>query len=341
MTGKQHINDAQPLTVDQHFSDLMSDTSVIDETPKEFRRDELPDWYDGELFKAGQNYIARNLMGVVASSAAGILAVLVIPSILRILVWTKKSGTPCTAFTRYLETILHAHNLYVSDIDDPNSRFWKSINVIRYMHSTSSRRCRNAGIGEITHRDMVLTQFGFMGYALIAPEKLGLTNEKEGREGINHFWRVVGHAIGISDNLNICRKNEVETTDLCKRLVNEVFRPRMKNFPENFPKMADALLDGMWYINPTLNHDAMMSFWYDLSGLTYEKPLGFVSTFSYVYNSCTMYLMATPYIGFFVRSGFNYSLTFNYWLLEHWQILAWIRFGKQQSKIHLCPKRKV
>ncbi|XP_015109719.1 uncharacterized protein LOC107036323 [Diachasma alloeum] len=341
MTRREHINEAQPATIDQHFSDLINDTSVIDETPRELKKDDLPDWYDEKLFKAGQNYVCKNLMAISLGAMSGLLAVLVIPSILKILVWTKKSGSACTAFTRYLQTQLHVHHLYVSDINDPNSRFWKSINVIRHVHSTSSRRSRNAGMGGITHRDMALTQFGFMGYALIAPEKLGLTNEKEGREGFTHLWRVVGHSLGISDHLNICRKNEAETTKLCRKLINEVFGPKIKNYPEKFPEMADALIDGLWCANPALNYDSMMNFWYDLSGLRYDKPLGFASKLNYAYRSCIIYLIGTPYIGFFVRNGFNYYLSFTYWLLERWRVLAWIRFGKEQSKIQLFPKEAI
>ncbi|XP_063976341.1 uncharacterized protein LOC135162114 [Diachasmimorpha longicaudata] len=341
MTREEHINEAQAVTVDQHFADLVDDTSVIDETPRAFRKDDLPDWYDEHLFKAGQKYYCNNYMGCTLGAISGLLAVLVIPSILKILVWTKKSGTACKAFTRYLETILHVRELYVSDINDPNSRFWKSINVMRYLHSTSSRKSRKAGMGGITHRDMALTQFGFMGYALVTPTKLSLTNEKEGREGFTHLWRVVGHAIGISDHLNICRKNEAETTELCAKIVNEVFRPHMKNYPEKFPEMTKALLDGMWCINPVLNYDSLMSFWYDMSGLKYDKPLGFASQLNYAYRACILYLIGTPYIGFFVRNAFNYHLRITYWILERWRLLAWIRFGKEQSKIHLYPKETI
>uniref|UniRef100_A0A0C9PRD0 Mb1430_0 protein n=1 Tax=Fopius arisanus TaxID=64838 RepID=A0A0C9PRD0_9HYME len=291
MLRKQSINDAQSATVDLHFSELIDDISVIDETHREFTKDDLPEWFDKKLFKAGQDYYCRNLLGSGMSAMCGLLAVLIIPSILRVLIWTKKSGTPCTAFSRYLETLLHTYYLFASDIDDPNSRFWKSINEIRYMHSTSSRKSRNAGIGGITQRDMALTQFGFMGYALIAPEKLALTNEKHEREGLNHFWRIVGHAIGISDRLNICRKNEVETTELCRRLNKEVFGPHMKNRPVNFPEMAGAMLDGMWCVDPVLNYDSFMSFWYDLSGLSYDKPLGLVSRVNSAYRACILYLM--------------------------------------------------
>lgn len=73
-------------------------------------------------------------------------------------------------------------------------RWWKSLNTIRWKHATTSRRS-----GKIHHHDMAITQFGFMGYVLLMPEKFGLTNEPNERKGFNHFWRVTGHVLGISD----------------------------------------------------------------------------------------------------------------------------------------------
>jgi hypothetical protein len=50
---------------------------------------------------------------------------------------------------------------------------------------------------------MVLTQFGFMGFGLLVPEKLGLNGSSEEQEGFIHFWRTVGHLLGIEDRSGI------------------------------------------------------------------------------------------------------------------------------------------
>ena len=41
--------------------------------------------------------------------------------------------------------------------------------------------------------------FGFIGYALVFPERLSLTNTEDNRKGLNHFWRVIGYLLGISN----------------------------------------------------------------------------------------------------------------------------------------------
>jgi len=60
---------------------------------------------------------------------------------------------------------------------------------VRTRHCAAARKARKAGFGPISQLDMVLTQFGFMGFGLLVPEKLGLTGSPEEQEGFIHFWR--------------------------------------------------------------------------------------------------------------------------------------------------------
>lgn len=81
-----------------------------------------------------------------------------------------------------------------------NFRFYKTINTIRWYHSTSSKRySKKIGNEGILKKDMVLTQFGFMGYILACPDKLGVSENFEEKEGFTHFWRVVAHLLDIPD----------------------------------------------------------------------------------------------------------------------------------------------
>lgn len=77
-------------------------------------------------------------------------------------------------------------------------RWYKSLNTIRWNHKTASQRAKNAGLGEITQRDMVLTSYGFVGFIYIAPDSFGLYDTQE-EEAFNHFWRVNNYMLGIFD----------------------------------------------------------------------------------------------------------------------------------------------
>ena len=77
--------------------------------------------------------------------------------------------------------------------------FYKSINVIRWKHTVSSKGAMGKSRDGISQKDMVLTQFGFIGYVLTSPRLFGLSDSLDERQGITHFWRVIGHLLGIPD----------------------------------------------------------------------------------------------------------------------------------------------
>ncbi|XP_015607392.1 uncharacterized protein LOC107273562 isoform X2 [Cephus cinctus] len=327
---KEHIDDVQPKTVDDHFELIMNDKEVIDEEPADLSSEDLPE--------CGQEYYKNNKLAFAVASLTGVMAVLSNPDILKILIYTKQSGTQCTAFRRYLETLLHMYTWYTCDVTDITSRWYKSLNTIRWKHSSNSKRSRVAGYGAITQRDMVLTQFGFFGFILVEPKKLGILSSPEELEGINHYWRVFGHMIGISDRFNLCRKNAAETTKLCYRIQREVYRKYFENVSKEFEKMCEVLVNGLWITDLSLDYDALMYFTYSLVNVPYKKPLGLYSWLNHKYRVTVLYLCSVPIIGYLMRTYFNYFLTLNYWLMENFPILPIIRFGRKESRINLYPK---
>ncbi|XP_046605772.1 uncharacterized protein LOC124298157 isoform X1 [Neodiprion virginianus] len=338
---REHIDNVQPATVDKHFDALINDEETIDYDPSEdLTPTDFPEWYDEKLFKAGKDYYDSNMVGLTAASLAGLISVLSIPTILKVLIYTKQSGTSCTAFKRYFETVLHSRAWYMDDATTKGSDWFRSLNVVRWKHMISSRRSSRDGFGGIMQRDMAYTQFGFLGYVLIEPEYLGLTNTPEEREGINHFWRVLGHMLGISDRLNICRKTEAETTQLCRRLQTEVFAKYFKELPPNFLHMAEVMVDGLWVIDTTLNTDTVFAVAYRLNGLTYHKPLSTWSWLNLKYRELIYTLLGSSIFGPVLRVYFKHLLAFQYWMTLNFPIVAWIRYGKEESKINPYPKFK-
>lgn len=51
-----------------------------------------------------------------AGKLSGLLAVLAVPSILKILVHTKASSAPLTAYRRYLQTVFHTMTWYEEEL---------------------------------------------------------------------------------------------------------------------------------------------------------------------------------------------------------------------------------
>ena len=336
MSKKTHIDDAQPLTVDEHFQLLLDDRSTIDSEFVKVTPDDLPEWFDERLFKIGQRYQMKNLLGISTAHLSGLLAILAVPNIAEVLIYTKQSATVCLSFKRYAQTVLLMYALYNSDMLAPNSKWFNSLNRIRRKHAAVSRKRVNDGLNRIYQKDMVITQFAFVGYMLVLPKTLGLAHATpEDQLGFHHFWRVIGHLLGISDRMNVCRKTVAETIELCSRVMHEIVGKHLSNHLSEGRKLAEDAVDGLWYSDVSLNKNAMLTLMCNMTGVEYDKPLNWYSYLNMKQRNLVLYLHGSPYIGVVVRAIYNVILTVAYWLLEHYPVGAYIGFGKANAQI--CP----
>ncbi|XP_036151375.1 uncharacterized protein LOC105834551 isoform X2 [Monomorium pharaonis] len=326
----------QTQTVDEHFKLLLKDNSVIDSEATDVTSNDLPDWYNEKLYKEAQNYFKRNMMSIISASTIGLIIVFSVETILKVLICTKRSNSTCLAFKRYIETILHLYNLFICDPKDSDSKWYKSINTIRWHHKIGSKKSKNANIGEISQRDMVLTQYGFLAFIYIAPKSFGLCNTPEENEAFNHLWRVNGHMLGIFDRFNVCRKNAKETTELCQK-IKDLYKTCLSKPSPEFNNITSYVLDALWYLDITVNKDAFMAFTYELHDLPYKK-LGWYSWLNMKYRAGMFYLFLVPYVGGIVRTCNNYLVLFILWNSQHFPLLAWLKFGKDNVWLNLYPK---
>lgn len=68
-----------------------------------------------------QEFYLRNQFAAFGGKLFGLIAVLAIPSILKILIFTNASSTAFTAYKRYVETIFHTVSWYKNELK-PGSR---------------------------------------------------------------------------------------------------------------------------------------------------------------------------------------------------------------------------
>ncbi|XP_071582160.1 uncharacterized protein [Temnothorax nylanderi] len=80
---KKHINDVQTQSVEEHYKLILEDNSVIDPNPPDVTSNDLPDWYDENIYKEAQNYYKRNMLSIIAASGAGLILVFAVETILK------------------------------------------------------------------------------------------------------------------------------------------------------------------------------------------------------------------------------------------------------------------
>ncbi|XP_046428108.1 uncharacterized protein LOC124183527 isoform X1 [Neodiprion fabricii] len=307
---------------------------------------DLPAYYDADKFRVGQTVFYNNVFTMMVAKLAGLLSLLAVPSILDILIFTKQSGTPCTAFRRYVSTILHTFIWYERE-PEKQKEFFASLKNVRRKHCVASKRASEAGINRISQFDMAVTQFGFIGFTILCGDELGVAVSRKDLEGLIHLWRVIGSMLGIEERFNICTGSVEETKALCARILDEVFLPCLAAKRPEFEKMRQILLEGVWPISPQIDPDAFTAITYRLamsatsnnnhslevdtsSMSSYSKSLLGFQTWVHK-NLLQTSLWWSPIF----RGFFNAQMRLSIFLTEHWPFLAYLVFGKQRSQVNI------
>ncbi|CAG4933291.1 unnamed protein product [Colias eurytheme] len=234
----------------------------------------LPEWYDEKKFNQARRFYWDHCFQFSSSMLLGLVMVFAVPSILKVLISTRRSNSAFTSYRRYLSTVLHTQSWFEYDLK-PGSISWKSLFTVRVRHIKAGLGAKSKGLGTVSQRDLALTQFGFIGISMLKPDKFGIRQMEAGDwEAYNHFWRTIGHLIGLEDKYNICRPTFEETRQVCQILLERVFTPCLENVPEYFEHMARAMLDGMWCVNPSIDVDGLMywtKYMADVPGYVYNE----------------------------------------------------------------------
>ncbi|XP_062127353.1 uncharacterized protein LOC133839708 [Drosophila sulfurigaster albostrigata] len=260
-----HVEDAQASA---YLDNLLKNGSQEGDSGAEL---ELPPWYDEQLFKRGQQYFSKYRFVMTSGMLAGLIAVLAIPSILRVLMCTKQSSTCFTAYRRYVRTIMHTQTWHFSPIEDRSSKFWTSMATVRRAHSRSSKLSTRCGAGVISQKDLALTQFGFIGFITLGAHRIQLYDQ-DFLEATTHVWRVLGYLLGIKDEYNICGGNWEESKKRLDIVMRKVYTPALSNTNEDFYRMTKALINGLWHINAMFSVGANIYF---------TKRLAYVKGYEY------------------------------------------------------------
>ncbi|XP_039314516.1 uncharacterized protein LOC105204899 [Solenopsis invicta] len=310
---------------------------------------ELPSFYDEKKFRLGQQAFCNNIFSMMIAKLCGLLSLLAIPSVLNVLAFRKKR-TACLAYKRYAETILHTKIWLEKDPNGQPNEFLESIKIVRRKHCCAFKASTKAGF-KPTQYDMILTQFGFIGYILVSQEYLGIKTTSEEMEGVVHIWRVIGSMLGIEDRFNLCSGTVEETRALCQRLLEEVFVPalskegRKKNV--HFDYMSNALLKGVWSISTSVDSIGFLAFTLYLASSTARnknhsiemdsRTMPFYSWYLFNWQHFIFKYLMRPnaWWSSIFRAIFNTSMRLSIFWLKHFSFLAYWTFGKKYAKVKI------
>lgn len=235
---------------------------------------------------------------------------------------------------------------------------WKSLEAVRKRHIMSSKAAERKHAGMISQKDMALTQFGFMGYIALRPDILGIQVSRKNFDAFIHFWRVIGHMIGIEERFNLCTDSWVTSKPRMECVLEDIYRPALENTSVNFDKMANALINGLWCFNPMLNPPSIMYYTRYMTGCAghvyYENNLealevdlshsrGILDSMDW-YSKLMIFFQITVHgylLNFFVfRWYFNLQVWISRWLITYIPFLAFYMFGVKRSYVRILTNEK-
>lgn len=114
----------------------------------------------------------------------------------------------------------------------------------------TSRKTPEAYVGRdgkfysVNQFQQALTQFAFVGFHVLFPERLSIFNAKdEDLEAFNHLWAVLGYALGIDDEYNIALQPDLKTTkEHYQRIYEEWYLPALFNLHFHSKVLMEAQL---------------------------------------------------------------------------------------------------
>lgn len=254
---------------------------------------------------------------------------------------------------KYPTTFFSLRYLPSNDNINAHCSSWKSLEAVRKRHATSSKAAKRKGAGMISQKDMALTQFGFMGYITLKPDILGIQVSRKNFEAFIHFWRVIGHMVGIEDRFNLCTDAWETSKSRLECVLEDIYKPALENTSPHFDLMANALIDGLWCFNPMLNPPSILYYTKYMTKCTgyvyYENCLeaieadlshsrGILDSMDW-YSRLMIFLQITVHgylLNFFAfRWYFNLQVWISRWLITYFPFLAFYMFGVKKSYVRI------
>lgn len=164
---------------------------------------------------------------------------------------------------------------YDDDVFNPETKGYKSIRQVRAMHkrlqtSMNEKFKVNDCDGNprlwFTQYDVAMTQFAFIGLAMLYPKKTAMiAATTEELELINYYWRVLGYLTGVDDEYNACHFEKYEDIRKFNELIFEhEFRESLDNVPcKKGLDMSQSICTALHYFMPLLTFNNLAHWWKD------------------------------------------------------------------------------
>jgi hypothetical protein len=105
---------------------------------------------------------------------------------------------------------------------------------------------------------MVLSLFLFMGFQISDPKLFGIVGTRKQFEAFNHFWRLIGHLLGVEDRFSCCGETLEDTLERLDAIKANFMRPGLQFPNKNFESYTRLAFEGIWHISVDFHYESIL-----------------------------------------------------------------------------------
>lgn len=227
-------------------------------------------------------------------------------------------------------------------------RAWESLQYVRKIHYTVSRRAEKNGVGIVSQKDMAITQYAFVGSQLLSPEKLGVKASRQQLEDFSHYWRVLGYLLGIEDRFNVCGETLDDTLGRLEAMREDLLLPNFINLDPKIESYIRIAVEGMKGFEPWLNDDVQLFTVKRLIGVPTSSFFAIEGGSNDDYKNLGLYArfrVATDVVIFeYLSSLWAFRWAFNimrlsFSVFEIFPVFAILKFGKKYAYVKVLKAK--
>lgn len=96
-------------------------------------------------------------------------------------------------------------------------------------------------------------------YILRRPRLLGIDSEINSSNlvAFNHFWRVLGHCLGLEERFNLCSSSCSETIERIHGMTPRIIGPAFVQHSHTYQRIIEDFVDIFWYFNPLVTTESI------------------------------------------------------------------------------------
>lgn len=152
----------------------------------------------------------------------------------------------------------------------------------------------------VSQSDMAITQFIFIGMALVYPKEFGLGSATEEElEAFCHTWKGLGYFLGIEDEFNFCSGTLDEVRQRTRDLIEVWMKPNLRDITDEWEHVGRAICDGLSIYMPLARFDALLLFVMEVIGVPMHRlraSLSYTSFFVYQIYRTVAHIFRLPFM---------------------------------------------